>query len=124
MTPVKIAWRVPERALKKKRWRSAAGGPAGPAGAQTAWIVDVSITGAAIEAPRAEDLFLGHRVRIALGDLVGTVVIRRAVPSTVERMARYGVEFIDLDPELAEALRALLEEDRPEGLEQRRQRAR
>ena len=118
MTPVKIEWRVPE-ASQKRRWRSSAS-----ATAETGWIVDVSVTGAAVEAPRAEDLFLGQRVRIALGDLQGTVVIRRAQPSTVDRMARYGVEFVDLEPGLADALRALLEEDRPAGLEELWQRAR
>ena len=118
MTPVKIAWRVPDPA-KKKRWRSSSA-----SAAEAAWIVDVSVTGAAIEAPRADDLFLGQRVRIALGDLLGTVVIRRAQPSTVDRMARYGVEFTDLEPELAAALRRLLEEDRPAGLEELWQRAR
>jgi hypothetical protein len=117
MTPIKISWRVPEKS-RKKRWRSAA-----PEG-ETGWIVDVSVTGAAIEAPRSDDLFLGHRVRIALGEHQGMVVIRRAVPSTVERMARYGVEFVDLEPELADELRTLLEEERPEGLEALWQRAR
>jgi len=119
MTPVKIAWRVPDPA-KKKRWRTSSP----RAAAEAAWIVDVSVTGAAIEAPRADDLFLGQRVRIALDELYGTVVIRRAEPSTVDRMARYGVEFADLEPELADALRNLLEEDRPAGLEELWQRAR
>jgi hypothetical protein len=116
MTPIKISWRVPEKG-KKKRWKSASAGEA-------AWIVDVSVTGAAIEAPRSDDLFLGQRVRIALGEHHGVVVIRRAVPSTVERMARYGVEFVDLEPALADELRELLEEDRPEGLEALWQRSR
>lgn len=117
MTPVKIAWRVPDPA-KKKRWRSTSNV------GEPAWIVDVSITGAAIEAPRADDLFQGQRVRIALDDLQGVVVIRRAQPSTVDRMARYGVEFVDLEPGLADVLRSLLEADRPSGLEELWQRAR
>ena len=116
LTPVKIDWRVADPA-KKRKWRSA------PA-PETGWVVDVSVTGAAIEAPRAEDLYLGQKVRIGLGDLLGIVIVRRAVPSTVDRMAHYGVEFLELDPDLADVLRSLLEEDRPAGLEDFWQRAR
>lgn len=77
----------------------------------------MSVTGALIEAPRADDLYVGHRIRIQLGEHTGTVVIRRATPSSVEDMARYGVEFQALEPELADALRAQLEAERPAGLE-------
>jgi hypothetical protein len=115
LTPLKIEWRAPDPA-KKRKWKAPA--------TQTGWVVDVSVTGAAIEAPRADDLFQGQKVRVALGDLTGVVIIRRAVPSTVERMAHYGVEFIDLDPGLADILRSMLESDRPEGLEEFWQRAR
>lgn len=106
--PIRIGWRVEDPAKKRRRRRDSD---------QTGWILELSVTGALVEAPRADDLYVGHRIRIRLGEHTGTVVIRRAVPSSVEDMARYGVEFQALEPEMADALRAQLESERPAGLE-------
>lgn len=116
MTPLQIDWRLPDPDRKKRR-------RADPA-TESAWIVDVSVTGAAIEAPLSEDLFKGHRVRIGVDGSVGIVVIRRVTPTDNEWTVRYGVEFVDLDPELEAVFRGLLEKERPAGLETRWQRAR
>ncbi len=102
-----MEWGVPEPTRRRRR-----------ASPETAWLVDLSVTGASIEAPRSDNLRVGHRIRVALDGHPGTVVIRRIAPTSSEWTLRYGVEFVELEPALADLLRRILEEDRPAGLEQ------
>ena len=60
----------------------------------------------------------GARTWAATAPADRAVVIRRIDPTSSEWTLRYGVEFVSLDPGLADMLRRILEEDRPAGLEQ------
>lgn len=110
MCRLEIEWRVPKNS--RRRWL-------GGKSSQVAHVVDVSVTGAAIEAPFADDLFFGQRIAIRYDGLQGTVVIRRAEATDDAKIVRYGVEFLHLDTGLYESLHAILETSRPTGLETR-----
>jgi hypothetical protein len=112
--PLEISWRVADakqtgRGLFRRRH---AGGSD-----RVARLVDVSVSGAAIEAPYEKDLLFGQKVRIAHEGLEGVVAIRRAVPTDRADIAVYGVEFVQMDAGLTRRLHELIEQERPEGLE-------
>lgn len=111
LEPLQVGWRLPDPTHSRRRRKGDT--------EQTGWLMDLSVTGASIEAPHADDLVPGHRVRISFRGAEGTVVIRRVTPCSTEWTLRYGVEFTDLGPELADLLRQILEADRPADLEQR-----
>lgn len=107
---VEIGWRVPTK--PRRQWF-------GSKRTIIGHVVDVSVTGLAIEAPISDDLYQGQIVRIGFEGMYGDVVIRRAEPTDDPTIARYGVEMRTMDSELRDTLHRLLEATRPRGLEQR-----
>jgi hypothetical protein len=102
VSPVAIDWRVDVKGRKRKAAKRR----------QTGYVVDLSVSGASIEAPRADDLLKGHRVVIGLGEWRAVVIIRRIAEVSNERNLRYGVEFLDMDPEFVERIHHVLAADR------------
>lgn len=105
----------PRGVLDRRRWQP------------TATLVDVSVSGAAVEAPVPPEVAVGEvlpvRLRVASGpggpgdggavDATGTVRVVRVQP-VGGGVYRYGVEFDRLDPELREALHAIAGSGRPD----------
>lgn len=112
--PLEVAWRIADsKQAGRGLFRRRIVGTTDRVGR----LVDVSVSGAAIEAPYDKDLLFGQKVRIAHDGLEGIVAIRRATPTDREDIARYGVEFVQMDEGLTRRLHELLAEERPEGLE-------
>jgi hypothetical protein len=82
---VAIRWR------KATKWRRRA---------QRATIVDVSMTGALIQAPADDAITIGSLMEITIGKVVGTVEIRRMEASAEPSAAYFGVRFVDGDGSL------------------------
>lgn len=105
----------PRGLLDRRRWQP------------TATLVDVSVSGAALEAPVPPEVAPGEvlpiRLRVGHGaggpgdgtpvDAVGTVRVVRVQP-VGGGVYRYGVEFERLDPELRDALHAIAGSGRPD----------
>lgn len=76
-------------------------------------VIDVSVTGAQLLAPSNERLAVGDTLVIgAYGD-TGTVQIRRISPVNNGKISVFGVEFLELEPALAELLFTTIAETRP-----------
>jgi hypothetical protein len=67
--------------------------------AEVGRIVDISISGARIEAPWSRDLTVGNHVVLGMGEARALAEIRRIEPDEEHGTARYGVAFVTSDPE-------------------------
>jgi hypothetical protein len=76
-------------------------------------LIDVSATGALIEAPISAKVVVGSQVRLELSGRHGSAVVRRIAKASTRGSCRYGVEFLtgdlrELVTELAQQRDALL----------------
>jgi hypothetical protein len=90
--PIDVAWRLPEPGNEKRGLRRQK--------PQTGSLLGLSISGARVEAPPANDLSVGAVLYMAIDDHVGKVRIRRIERSAVKGPVRYGIEFCDVDSPL------------------------
>ncbi|HSL56270.1 MAG TPA: PilZ domain-containing protein [Acidimicrobiales bacterium] len=63
-------------------------------------VIDLSVSGALVEGPDTEGLGHGTVVPIRLEGREGLVRIRRVLRDEQAQRSRYGIEFIETDPEL------------------------
>ena len=82
-------------------------------------LLDISVTGASIEACTSDQMRVGSRVRFALDGMDGVVVVRRIRPTALEGISTYGVAFYDLPHELTLRVHELVGRDRPDTQMQR-----
>lgn len=80
-------------------------------------LLDVSVSGAAIIAPYAQEMRPGRPVAIRLGDADGVVRIRRVAEIDDPDWRLYGVEFVESDLELRDWINGLLDAQRPSSAE-------
>lgn len=85
--------------------------------AEPAYIVDLSVSGAAVVCRSIEGLVVRGTVELHQGDLHAVATVRRIVALEDGRVV-YGLDFVDMDPAMREFLFALVERRRPDGLEQ------
>lgn len=85
--------------------------------AEPAYIVDLSVSGAAVVCRSIDGLVVRSTVELHHGDLHTVAAVRRIVPREDGRVV-YGLDFVDMDPAMREFLFGLVERRRPEGLEQ------
>jgi hypothetical protein len=71
---------------------------------QRAWVVDLSITGARIKAPVDSAIVQGSHVEIEVQHARGIVRVQHIDVAIDPAMALYGVEFLQLDPNLNELI--------------------
>lgn len=79
-------------------------------------LVDISVSGAAVVAPAADDIGPGSVVLVQLGNARAAARIRRVESFDAAGWRIYGVEFVELSPELLEWVNHLLDERRGRGL--------
>jgi hypothetical protein len=77
-------------------------------------VLDISVTGALIEARTSDELRVGGRVRLVLDGMVGTVLVRQIRPTAFEGVSNYGVSFFDLPHEMTQRVHELVGRDRPD----------
>lgn len=80
---------------------------------QSGRLLDISVSGAAILAPRFPGLRQGCSVLISFEGFEGVVEVRRWEPTEDDDLLRYGVQFVDMDPRLKDRLFEVLGQDRP-----------
>ena len=80
---------------------------------QRAWIIDLSVTGARINAPTDRPIVRGSHVEIEVNHARGIVRVRRIDATANPAMALYGVEFLQLDPPLQDLMSKTLAAHRP-----------
>lgn len=85
---------------------------------ESAHIVDLSVSGAAVVARTIEGLTLRAAVELHHGGGVARAVVKRLVPRDDGRTL-YGLDFTSLDPTMRQELFAMVEGRRPEDLEWR-----
>ena len=105
---ITIGWRTDHEARKGLRMKP---------DPQEGLIVDLSVTGAGVLAPTADDLRPGMRVKVSFRGEDGSVIVRRVSPTTDPAVTRYGVSFQDFDQRLLNAVNAVLAESRPDSLD-------
>jgi hypothetical protein len=89
---------------------------------QRATIVDISVTGALIQAPANVEIQRGTIVNIAFGgEHRGVVRVRRIEPSPDANVAYYGVQFVSLDTALRQLIDDTVGAHRPAGADWRSQ---
>lgn len=76
-------------------------------------IVDVSVTGAAIEGPSESGPRVGAEVKIRACGGDSVVKVRRSQPGDRPGRCRYGVEFVALHRGLADQVSSILQQGRP-----------
>jgi len=77
-------------------------------------LLDVSVTGASIEAYTSERIRVGSRVRFVLDGMEGVVLVRRIRPTALEGVSNYGVAFYDVPHDLTTRVHELVGRDRPD----------
>jgi hypothetical protein len=85
--------------------------------AESAFIVDLSVSGAGVVCRSIDGLAVRSVVELRLGELAATAAVRRIVERDDGRVV-YGVDFVDMDPGMRELLFGLVERRRPDGLEE------
>lgn len=91
--PVAVLWRLPSE-RRRSRFRKAGG-------VQSGALIDLSVSGFMVRAPRADDLSVGARVPVEVEGVVGEVVVRRIIPVPGTRFDDYGVQVTPASHELA-----------------------
>jgi hypothetical protein len=76
-------------------------------------VIDVSVSGAQLLAPRDERLRRGDVVTVVAAGALGKVRIIRVADVTNGRLSVYGVEFVHLEPALESLMFAQLADGRP-----------
>jgi hypothetical protein len=79
-------------------------------------LLNISVSGAAVVAPRAEDLRRGSVLLIQLGTAEAVVRIRRIDEFGDPDWRIYGVEFVETEPDFLDWINHLLDHRRPGGL--------
>ncbi len=105
-----VEWRpcgTPRRRLLRR------GAPA----VQVARIVELSVTGAGIVGPADPPLARGAQVQLRIHGVDGLVEIRRVQPTDAPDLARYGVAFVRLHPELERFVSDAIGNFRPEDID-------
>lgn len=77
-------------------------------------VLDISVTGALIEARTSERIRVGSRVRLVMDGHEGVVHIRQIRPTALDGISNYGVAFYDLPHELTLKVHQLVGSDRPD----------
>lgn len=85
--------------------------------AESAHIVDLSVSGAGVVCRPIQGLVVRSVVELHHGELVAVAAVRRIVERDDGRVV-YGVDFVQMDPGMREFLFGLVERRRPDGLEQ------
>lgn len=75
-------------------------------------LIDISVTGASIEACTSPQLRVGSRVRFVLEGMEGVVLVRQIRPTALDGITNYGVAFYDLPHELTQRVHELVGRDR------------
>lgn len=78
-------------------------------------IVEVSVTGGAIEAPSTMPVDAGTKARLAYGDAESSITVRHATPTEIAGITRYGVEWGRLEEPLRSVVYQAVAEARPLG---------
>lgn len=95
-----------------------------PARQQWGQVVDLSVSGAGIIAPRAEHLRRGSMLTVEAGGFKGMVAIHRIADTDDPGSAMYGISFVDFPPAFTDFVYSVLEAVRPAGLRDIWQRSR
>lgn len=74
----------------------------GPAGAERAGLLDLSVSGCRIMARTTDDLAVGDWTMVSIRGRSGPVIVRRILPSRQEGFSQYGLEFLDPMSELTQ----------------------
>jgi hypothetical protein len=107
IAPVSVSWLLP--VIKRHRFGRRRGGIERFDGR----IIDVSITGAAVEGPEHPSLSVGALVVLDAVGVRASVRIRRCQERAPERPCVYGVEFVELDRYFRMFLQERLRTGRP-----------
>ena len=78
---------------------------------QIAELLDLSVSGAKVAVDETDPLSVGARVRIVLDGHGGIATVRRVAPGP-DGTSIYGIQFLQLGPELQARVAKLLEGDR------------
>jgi hypothetical protein len=89
---VPIGWRVdrPLKGIRRSKRRHEQG-----------VLLDLSMSGAKVQAPTSPDLAVGRKVTIEIEGLTGEMRIRRIAESDVRGESVYGLEFLDATADMA-----------------------
>lgn len=108
--PIAIRLRATERR------RGKLGGLRSTVVTESAWIVDLSVSGAGVLVRSIEGLGVKSPVELIHDEHVATATVRRVVPQP-DGQVLYGVDFTSLDPEMRVLLFSQVEARRPGDLE-------
>lgn len=95
-------------------WAVGPGVEVPPSSSSTGRLLDISVTGAAIEAPTSTALHPGAEVTVRYRDHEGQVTVERVAESPNIGLSLYGVSFAGMSDELREEFYAIVAGDRPD----------
>jgi hypothetical protein len=105
--PIEVTWIIGDPGpARRSRRRS-------KVDSYTGYMIDVSVSGAAILGPSSPQLPLRSAVIIRVHGVESSVMIRRSQAAHVQGMLLYGVQFLVLDKRLETEIYALLSAERP-----------
>ena len=108
--PIPVTFRATERR------RGLLGGVRSSVVTESAFIVDLSVSGAGVMIRAIEGLIVRSPIEVSHDGHVATAVVKRIVPRDDGRMM-YGVDFSSMDPGMREFLFSCVEARRPGDLE-------
>lgn len=79
-------------------------------------VIEVSVTGGAVEAPSDIPVEVPGYVKLRFADSESTVTVRHATPSVVAGLTRYGVEWGRLEEPFRSTVYGVVAEARPVGI--------
>jgi hypothetical protein len=79
-------------------------------------LIEVSVTGGAIEAPSDIPVEVPGSLKVCFGDSESTVTVRHATPSVVAGLTHYGVEWGRLEEPFRSVVYGVVAEARPVGV--------
>ncbi len=95
-------------------WAVGPGVEPAPSSSSTGRLLDISVTGAAIEAPTSSALHAGAEVVVRYRDHEGHVTVERVAESPNIGLSLYGVSFAGMSAELRDEFYAIVAGDRPD----------
>jgi hypothetical protein len=101
LDPLEVAWRVAPPGSTPREQRKHR--------PQRGSLLDLSVSGALVAAPQANELSAGAVLYMAIDDQVGKVRIRRIIDSPDRGMVRYGIEFVELGSDLTRYVHGALQ---------------
>jgi hypothetical protein len=106
--PIEVTWVIgdPGPARRRSRRRQ-------KVDSYTGYMIDVSVSGAAILGPSSPQLPIRSRAIIRVHDGESSVMVRRSQAAHVQGMLLYGVQFLELDKRLETEIYELLSTKRP-----------